>query len=531
MLKFLYTTVLLSLSFFGYSQTKPKIKDWHYLDYEKDGYRGISLQQAYDLLKNRKSETVIVAVIDSGIDTLQPDLKPVLWTNPAEIPANNIDDDQNGLIDDVYGWNYLGAPNGENLSISVSDVYRTYHRFKKQFEGKKAAEIPTDMKWQYREWKRAEEKIDTAYNRATNQIDVIRQNWDFISQSNELLIKLLNKKTFTNKDLTTIKPDSQTKEIITVWKNIFNGAGFSNEDFIKDYGNFKKEMEDALIQKTTPPTDSRGELLKDDSYDISKSNYGNNNLSGFSGYHGTSVSSIIGAVRNNQSGIDGIADNVKIMMVRGILGKDEFDKDVALSIRYAVDHGAKVINMSFGKYISPDKKWVDDAIRYALAKDVVLVHACGNDGEDIDKDDNYPSFLTIENEYLPNLINVGASGDASTGNLIAPFSNYGKKMVDVFAPGVDIHCDIAGNGTQVASGTSLASPVVAGIAALLRSYFPNLKATEIVSIIKNSGITVKEKVNKPGTKDEKINLGELCNTGKIVNAAAAVKMALTYSKK
>ena len=160
---------------------KPKIRDWHYLDYEKDGYRGISLDKAYGLLKGRKSETVIVAVIDSGIDTLQPDLKSVLWKNPAEIPYNKIDDDGDGLTDDVYGWNYLGAPDGENLSVSISEIDRTYHRFKKQFEGKNLDEIPAELKWQFREWKRSLEKIDTAYNRAKSQIEVVRQNWEFMN--------------------------------------------------------------------------------------------------------------------------------------------------------------------------------------------------------------------------------------------------------------------------------------------------------------------------------------------------------------
>ena len=508
---------------------KPKIRDWHYLDYEKDGYRGISLEKAYGLLKGRKSETVIVAVIDSGIDTLQPDLKSVLWKNPAEIPYNKIDDDGDGLTDDVYGWNYLGAPDGENLSVSISEIDRTYHRFKKQFEGKNLDEIPAELKWQFREWKRSLEKIDTAYNRAKSQIEVVRQNWEFISKSNDLLKSLLHKTTFNEKDLATIKTTKDTKEIVQVWKRIFAGHDFTNDQFVKDYGNLKKGLEDDLVRKTTAPRDYRGELLKDDSYDISKTKYGNNNLSAHSGYHGTSVSSIIGAVRNNQTGIDGIADNVQIMMIRGILGMDEFDKDVALSIRYAVDHGAKVINMSFGKYLSPDKKWVDEAIKYALAKDVVLVHACGNDAVDIDKDDNYPSSLTIENEYLPNLINVGASGDASLDHLIAPFSNYGKKMVDIFAPGMEIRCAIAGNGDQVASGTSLASPIVAGIAALLRSYFPALTASEVVTIIKKSGSVVREKVNKPGTAVEHVYLEELCNTGSIANAANAIKMAIAMN--
>ena len=512
-------------------EKKPKAKDWHYLDYEKDGYRGISLDKAYELLKGKKSQTVIVAVIDSGIDTLQPDLKSVLWRNPAEIPFNKIDDDGDGLTDDVYGWNYLGAPDGENLSVSISEIDRTYHRFKKQFEGKKIDEIPPALKWQYREWKRSLEKIDTAYIRAKAQIDVVRQNWEFISQSNELLKSLLNKSIFNEKDLASIKTTKDTKEIVQVWKRIFAGHDFTNDQFVKDYGNLKKELEEDLVRKTTPPRDYRGELLKDDSYDISRTKYGNNNLSAHSGYHGTSVSSIIGAVRDNQTGIDGIADNVQIMMIRGILGKDEFDKDVALSIRYAVDHGAKVINMSFGKYLSPDKKWVDDAIKYALAKDVVLVHACGNEAVDVDKDDNYPSAITIENEFLPNLINVGASGDASLDNLIAPFSNYGKKMVDIFAPGMDIRCAIAGNGDQVASGTSLSSPIVTGIAALLRSYFPRLTATEVVTIIKKSGIAVKEKVNKPGTTGEHVYLEDLCNTGSIANAANAIKMALAMTDK
>ncbi|MCF3111020.1 S8 family serine peptidase [Niabella sp. CC-SYL272] len=521
------TAVLLFGINIGEAQAvKPKIKDWHYLDYRQDGYRGISLNQAYALLQGRKSTPVIVAVIDSGIDTLQPDLKPVLWQNPKEIPNNNIDDDGNGLVDDYHGWNYLGAPDGENLSVSVSDDWRTYHRFKEQFEGKDSTSVAKGQPWQYREWKRAHQKLVDSYNSASKLIGNLRENWELAERSNTILKKALNKEVFTLKDLDSLPVADANRQWIGIWKKILEDGQTTNAGFLKGFGDYKKEQEDNLIKLTTPPEDVRGKLLQDDDYDITKTRYGNNNLTGFSGYHGTGVSSVIGAVRNNGTGIDGIADNVKIMMIRGILGKDEFDKDVALAIRYAVDHGATVINMSFGKYISPDKRWVDDAIEYALSKDVVLVHGSGNDAADIDQDDHYPNAYTIDHRFLPNMLQVGASGDASLGTLVAGFSNYGKKKVDLFAPGLEIHCAIAGDGTQMASGTSLSSPVVAGIAALLRSYFPKLKATEVVDIIKRSGTLLEEPVVKPGTTDEKVLLSELCSSGRIANAAGAVRMAL-----
>lgn len=526
MRKYLFTFFILCFipGFLPAQTIKPAVKDWHYMDYAKDGYYGISLNRAYELLKGKKSEPVIVAVIDSGIDTLQPDMKPVLWTNPKEIPGNKKDDDANGLIDDYYGWNFLGARDGENLAVSISDDWRTYHRFKAQFEGNDSSKISKDQQWQFREWNRAFQRLTDSKDKAVAIIDDVRTNWDIANRSNNILKQMLGKEVFFQKDLDTLKVTPANDQLVKMWKGIFAGRDINNVGFLKDFGNYKQELEDNLIKLTTAPKPFRDDLLKDNGYDISKKHYGNNNLTAYSGYHGTSVSSVIGAVRNNGIGIDGIADNVKIMMIRGILGKDEFDKDVAMSIRYAVDNGAKVINMSFGKYISPDKRWVDEAIKYALSKDVVIVHAAGNDASDNDISDNYPSSTTIEGERLPNLIQVGASGDASVGGLVAPFSNYGKRTVDVFAPGVQINSNIAGNGTQMASGTSLASPVVAGIAALLRSYFPSLNAAEVIDILKKSGTTISGEVIKPGT-DEKINFSELSSSGKIVNAAGAVEMA------
>ncbi len=519
-----FTTIFLFFSLMSTAQTKPKIKDWHLLDYEKDGYRGISLQQAYDLLKGKKSQTVLVAVIDSGIDTTHNDIN--FWNNSAEIPNNGIDDNNNGLVDDYYGWNYLGAANGENLAISITDYYRTYHRFKEQFANKEKNEIDSSLLFTYNEWQRAKSHIVTQYENAVQKLEPAKTDFEYAKKINDRTKKLVGKDIFTKADIDIQTKNDDEDECMAVWKRVFAGRGFSNVDYIKDYEKYIADMEVAKNQMLEKPIEYRNNLLQDDGYDFTKKHYGNNNLKSISGNHGTSVSTIIGAKRNNELGTNGVADNVQIMMIRAILGKDEFDKDVALAIRYAVDNGAKVINLSFGKYISPDKKWTDDAIEYALEKDVVVVHASGNDGENIDINYNYPNGFTIENKKLANFINVGASGDASTGSIVAPFSNYGKKMVDVFAPGVDIHCGITGGGTQVASGTSLASPIVAGLAALLRSYFPKLTAVKIVEIINKSVTPITETVTVPATADEKIKISKLCNTGGIVNAAKAVEMAL-----
>jgi subtilisin family serine protease len=519
------TAILLLITIMTNAQPKPKIKDWHLLDYAKDGYQGISLQQAYDKLKNKTNNTVLVAVIDSGIDTTHNDIN--FWNNPAEIPNNGIDDNKNGLVDDYYGWNYLGAPNGENLAISITDYYRTYHRFKKEFENKTKAEIDSSKHFTYKEWLRAKEHIVAQYENAMQKLEPAKTDFAYAKKINEIAITLLRKEIFNKEDIEVPTQTDAEQECITVWKRVFGNKNFTNADYIKDYGNYIADLEEAKRQMSETPVEHRNTTLQNDGYDITTTNYGNTNLKQYSGNHGTSVSTIIGAM-HNEVGISGIANNVQIMMVRAILGKDEYDKDVALAIRYAVDNGAKVINMSFGKYISPDKKWVDEAIQYALQKDVVVVHASGNDGENIDINYNYPNAFTIENNKLPNFINVGASGDESTGGLVPFFTNYGKKMVDVFAPGVDIHCGITGGGTQVASGTSLASPIVAGLAALLRSYFPKLTATNVVDIITKSATTINENVTIPGTQNETIAFKKLSQTGGIVNAAKAVELALQY---
>jgi subtilisin family serine protease len=319
-----------------------------------------------------------------------------------------------------------------------------------------------------------------------------------------------------------------------LWSNLFSQASdtsVKNTTFIQELTDYNGQLDGKINRKLKEPQDWRGELVKDKYTDINDRYYGNNNLTTGSGNHGTLVAGTIGAIRNNGIGMDGIADNVRIMSIRAVPGGDEHDKDVALAIRYAVDNGAKVINMSFGKPVSPYKQFVDDAVKYAASKGVLLVHGSGNDGKDITNDVFYPNPLFINGEKATNYITVGASGDESTGGLAAPFSNYSHDYVDIFAPGMNIYSTAAGNGYEHADGTSLACPVVTGVAALLKSYFPELTPQQIITIITTSGKPINDEVSLPGDEEKKIKFSSLSSSGRIINAYEAVKLALSMEKK
>ncbi|MGY4383414.1 subtilisin family serine protease [Pedobacter sp. UYP24] len=439
-------TVLVALQLVAFSQDKakpPQVPNgWHLLDQNKDGFNGISLNKAYsELLSGKTSKTITVAVIDSGVDTLHEDLKSVLWRNVKEIAGNGKDDDKNGYVDDVYGWNFLGGKDGRNVSSDSEESVRLYFKLKSQ-----AVIAPKDTAL----WT----KLQT--------------------------VMALKAKT-------------------------------------------------SKISLDIPPIDVRGVIVKDNYADFSDKYYGNPDVMADFSFHGTHCSGIIGAKRDNGIGVDGVADNVRIMMVRTVPNGDEHDKDIALAIRYAVDNGAKVISMSFGKGFSPEKKWVDEAVRYAEKKGVLLVHAAGNDHKNIDVEDNFPNQVYLKNsKRAKNMITVGASADPGLGGLTASFSNYGKTNVDVFAPGVKIYSTIPGGNTYGnASGTSMAAPVVAGLAALILEYYPKLKPAQVKDIIVKSCVKPAANVKKPGTKEE-VSLSDLCVSGGIVNAYEALKLAATY---
>lgn len=511
-------------------------KGWHLLDKQKDGYQGISLNKAYEFLKskNLKGKEIIVAVIDSGIDTLHEDLKDVLWRNPKEIPGNGIDDDNNGYVDDVYGWNFIGGKDGKNVKQDSYEGARVYHKLKVKWANRpvKADTLKGEELDEYKTWLRAKEKIEGAGSDPGIDLGMLKRAYQSALKSDSILRIALGRETFTGADLDTFQASNQSertaKGSLLYLLKANDLLETTNKEFVEGFGDFVRGEERKAESKDKAPRAYRAEIVGDNYDDFNDRYYGNPDVMASTPFHGTHVAGIIGAKRNNNIGIDGIADNVKIMMLRAVPDGDEHDKDIALAIRYAVDNGAKVINMSFGKDFSPEKHWVDEAVEYAHSKGVLLVHAAGNDGKNIDSAYNFPTArLKSSGKRAPNWIEVGASGDEKAGGLTASFSNYGKDEVDVFAPGVRIYSTIPGGNTYGnAQGTSMASPVVAGTAALLFSYFPNLTPEQIKYCIEKSAQIPAEKVRRPGSS-EMVGLPEISKTGGVINVYEAAKIAAT----
>lgn len=537
--KMIRATVMLAFgivfSAAAFSQTSSIPRGWHLKDLSADGYYGISLDRAYLFLrsKNLKSTPVIVGVIDSGIDTTHEDLKPVLWVNKKEIPGNGIDDDKNGYIDDIHGWNFLGSNDGtKNVEKDSYEAHRQYWKYKTKYESKSAADVAAADKAEYKIWLRAKGDVFKAEGNPVEE-NFMMQMADAMKKGDAQIRADLKKEVYNCRDLASYNPTSlaarQLKEVMIGTCNGNDNDDISNTILLSE---IDKDVSKIAVKKR-PPTDYRGEVVDDNESDINDKHYGNGNLyvSNDGALHGTHVAGIIGAARANNKGMDGVADNVEIMSIRAVPDGDEHDKDIALAIRYAVDNGAKVINMSFGKGFSPEKQWVDDAVKYADSKGVLLVHAAGNDGKNNDTTFNYPSGFFLDGSRPKNWITVGASGDKQTGGLVTDFSNYGKKEVDVFAPGIRIYATVpGGNAYQDLQGTSMASPVVAGLAALIRSYFPKLTVAQVKSVIMQSVSKPSGKVVNPETGAQ-VSLSDISVTGGIINAYEAVKLAESMSKR
>lgn len=511
-------------------------KGWHLGDLDSNAVYGTSTEKAYkELIKSTQPrKKIIVAVIDSGIDTVHEDLKPVLWVNKREIPNNGIDDDKNGYKDDVHGWNFIGGKDGRNVGKDSYEGARIYYQLKKVFGTDSINEKSLDEEKaaQYRLYKKVTSVLESQAKEASMYVMILKDIVAKIPAADSLIKIAMSKSSYTGDELQNFKTnDPQVSKARATMLGIFQQTRqmeSTNQTLIAELMQFYEGEKSKVDALENEPPQYRHEIVKDNYDDPNDKYYGNNDVMGTDASHGTHVAGIIGAVRGNEKGMEGIANHVQIMPIRAVPDGDEHDKDIANAIRYAVDNGALVVNMSFGKSFSPQKKWVDEAVKYAESKGVLLVHAAGNDAKNIDVEDNFPSrnFNNDTLKVFSNWITVGASG-AVANEIAASFSNYGKREVNVFAPGVKIYSTIPGGNTYGdKDGTSMAAPVVTGIAALLLSYYPDLSPKQLIEILEKSARKIDASFPKPGT-DEKVMLSELSISGAVVNTYEAFKMAST----
>ena len=536
---FKQTVVALALclpALFAAAQTTKAPDNWFTLDPTKDKVQGTGGDEALSRLKaqGKKGQTIIVAVLDSGVDYKHEDLKDIMWINPGEIAGNGVDDDQNGYIDDIHGWNFLGGKDGKNVEHETLEITREYVRLGKRFKGTDPKNLNGAAAAEYKYY----EEVKTAYEdqrrEAENGKAQIDKQINIVADAFTTVEKAIGKKDFTAEELGKVNPgtNNQLKEAVALLQRVM-GNGISSRADLEEQRKEGSEYFDGQLQYNLNPDYNPRTMVGDNPEDLSSRNYGNNDYQGPDASHGTHVSGIIAAKRGNGVGINGVADNVRIMSVRCVPDGDERDKDVANAIYYAVDNGASIINMSFGKGYSPQKAYVDDAMRYAADHDVLLVHAAGNDAENNDTDPNFPNDayktpvkagLFKKEKNVSTWMEIGALSWKTGEKRVAGFSNYGKKNVDLFSPGVAIYSTTPGNKYASFQGTSMAAPAAAGVAAILRSYYPDLSANQVKTIMLQSVLAQEGEVTKPGTT-EKIKFSDLSVSGGIVSATNAVTLA------
>jgi len=496
-----------------------EIQKWPHADIISDSIPGMSLAKAYAFVADKKATTVLVAVIDSGIDITHEDIKDQAWTNSDEIAGNGKDDDKNGYIDDIHGWNFLG---GEGVKTPEQlEVTRIYKKLKAKYGTKTEDQISAGDKKEYAYFQKVKKDFEKRVKEAKGNYEYYQKTKMYLTGAHEEAVKKIGKENYTIADLNTLDEVDRSPILMQIVGN--GGTATEVLDQLEGGLDYYGSQVNVMYN-----LDLNGRTTGDNAYDIKDIPYGNAFTIGSldDEKHGTHVTGIILATRNNGKGLNGVAKNVKLISVRTVPDGDEYDKDVALAIRYAVDNGAKVINMSFGKSYSPNPEWVYDAIKYAASKDVLLVHAAGNDGKNIDKSDNFPNDSEDKiKEFADNMITIGAMTRQYDENLIATFSNYGKLNVDIFAPGLEIYSTVPKNEYESLQGTSMAAPEVAGVAALIRSYYPQLSASQVKHILMNSGIKVDFDVLLPKGKGKKVPFSDLSVSGRVLNAFNALKMA------
>lgn len=549
---FLSQSVLAQHAQSGTSLQAGSFNQWHMLDMNTEGIPGISANKAYEeLLRGKTPAPVVVAIIDSGTETYHEDLRDNIWINEDEIADNGIDDDKNGYTDDIHGWSFIGGKEGD-VSADNLEFTRIYRELKSRFGNvTDASNIKDEDKRDYERYLKMQEQYERRMQEATEGYNQYAMLVNIYESASANIANHLGKTDYTLEEVKAIEPEDEKMQASVGFIILAMEQGFAGE-----LSEGLRQYETMVQYQLNLDFDPRS-VVGDNYSDVTERYYGNNHVDGPEGEHGTHVGGIVGATHNS-SGMNGICSSARLMIIRCVPNGDERDKDVANAIRYAADNGARVINMSFGKSFSPQKKAVDEAVKYAESKGVLLIHAAGNDSKNIDVEANFPTDKYSDGTYCSTWLEIGASGP-STEMLMADFSNYGIKNVDVFAPGVDIYSTIPGSQYKENSGTSMAAPVASGVAATILSYYPHLTAADVKQIIMQSAadygdqkVTTivarkgmgrffarifiskkKNEANYPPAREYKtkqVRFKKFSVTGGVVNLYEALKLAENWKK-
>ncbi|HZI26492.1 MAG TPA: S8 family peptidase [Chryseolinea sp.] len=522
--------------------TTPVASDWFLRDPETDKLQGTSTEKTYaTLLQGKPSKTVRVAVIDSGIDVEHEDLKGIIWTNDDEIADNGIDDDKNGYVDDIHGWNFLGGKNG-SVNQETYELTREYIRLKPLYDSIDEKKIKKKNKAEYELWKKVKAEFEKELSSNKEQYELFSQQYNMyvnalgtLNYCDSIVSKNLGVSSVSKSSLASVNSTNDTirfakETLLKVLENV--DGDILVDEFLEELTLYLGELKEGVehfksaVDYGYNPSFNPRTIVGDNPNDPYEKNYGNNDLKGGDPKHGTHVAGVIGANRKNDIGIKGIADNVEIIAIRVVPPSgDERDKDIANGIIYAVDNGAQIINMSFGKDYSPHKEAIDKAVKYAEQKGVLLMHSAGNESENLDNTTVFPNRYYQNKKAAPNWMEIGASSWGRDSTLVASFSNYGKKSVDLFAPGVEIYSTTPNNEYEYLQGTSFSCPVASGVAALVWSYFPDLTSEQVKNILTQSSRKFDGlEVTEPGSGDE-VPFSDLSITGGMINAYEAIKLA------
>jgi len=528
MIRYILTLCLYTCSLVAWGQDA---KFWHWKDLEKDGVHGVSLYKAHQFLAALKLQPtpVIIAVLDGGIDTAHVQIKPYLWNNPKEIPGNALDDDKNGYIDDVHGWNFLGNASGQNINKASDEKSRIYHRYKNEFKQDKLDSASWDAakKQTFNVWQQAATEI-VFTDEDAESLSFIKMARNAVVKMGVILIKEIEDSNFNAEKLEAYQPigkltaDTKISYLRTVQALGIDRSN-GHQTIVDDMNNYISGKEQSSVALNTPPEDLRKKITQDQYDNLNDQYYGNNNITGPNAKHGTHVAGLAAGIDDTIFTKSNFKHPVQIMGIRVVPDGDEYDKDIALGIRYAVNNGAKIINMSFGKSFSPEQPWVDSAIRYAASKDVLIIHSAGNESYDLNTKSVYPSpYSKVFKDKAMNMITVGASSDPIiSDSLLTDFSNFGNKIVDLLSPGKKIFSSLPNQQFGFLDGTSMSAPILSHIAGLVRAYFPKLSAIEVKAILLQS-------CWKP--KDQSTKMNVLSAEGGIINAALCMQQAILFQK-